>query len=61
MKAGQRCPKCGWHMTPMNMKYHRGVFGTEDEPFDWTECTEPHPNKIYLAKYKYNHETEEWE
>ncbi|MAN60374.1 MAG: hypothetical protein CMI60_00375 [Parvibaculum sp.] len=70
MKAGERCPKCGWHITPMNMMYHRGVFVTEAQKangetpttdFDWKKCTEPHPNKVYLAKYNYNHETEEWE
>jgi hypothetical protein len=69
MKPGQRCPKCGWHITPMNMKYHRGIFLTEAQiangethaDFDWRQCTEPHPNKVFLAKYKYNEKTGEWE
>lgn len=67
MIAGKRCPKCGWHITPMNAKFHAGVFGTEDlSPVTYTNwlkvpCTEPEPNTEYLAKYKFNYETEEWE
>jgi hypothetical protein len=53
----------------MNMKYHRGIFLTEAQiangethaDFDWRQCTEPHPNKVFLAKYKYNEKTGEWE
>ena len=69
MKAGERCPKCGWHITPMNMKYPRCILLTEAQiangethtDFHWQQCTEPHPNKVYLAKYKYNEETGVWE
>jgi hypothetical protein len=50
-RLGQRCPKCGWHVTPLSHPQFMPA-----GYFQWAECTEE-PNEEYLAKYKYNEET----